>query len=82
MINQIEPATLNRIAVVRLLLPLRILGLVAMTGVQSRNGVELAVEKINASGGINGRPIELVIRDDKCTAEPTGHCSGTEGGIT
>jgi branched-chain amino acid transport system substrate-binding protein len=27
------------------------------------------VEKINASGGIDGRPIELVVRDDKGTAE-------------
>jgi branched-chain amino acid transport system substrate-binding protein len=38
-------------------------------GVQGRDGAELAVEKINASGGINGRPIELIIRDDKGTAE-------------
>jgi branched-chain amino acid transport system substrate-binding protein len=29
----------------------------------------LATERINASGGINGRPIELVIRDDKGTPE-------------
>ena len=36
----------------------------AELGVQERNGVQLAVEKINASGGINGRKIELVIRDD------------------
>lgn len=38
-------------------------------GVQTRNGVLLAVEKINTSGGIDGRPIELVIRDDKGTPE-------------
>jgi len=36
----------------------------AELGVQERNGVQLAVEKTNASGGINGRKIELVIRDD------------------
>lgn len=30
-----------------------------------RNGAVLAVEKINAAGGINGRPVELIIRDDR-----------------
>lgn len=41
----------------------------AELGVQTRNGVLLAVEKINSSGGINGRPIKLIIRDDKGTPE-------------
>lgn len=36
----------------------------AELGVQERNGVQLAVETINASGGIAGRKIELIIRDD------------------
>lgn len=36
----------------------------AELGVQERNGVLLAVEKINAAGGIAGRKIELLIRDD------------------
>lgn len=36
----------------------------AELGVQERNGVQLAVEKINASGGIAGRKVELIIRDD------------------
>ena len=39
-------------------------GTQAELGVQERNGVQLAVEKINATRGINGRKIELVIRDD------------------
>lgn len=29
-----------------------------------RKGMELAVEEINAKGGINGRKVELIIRDD------------------
>jgi len=29
-----------------------------------RKGMELAVEQVNAAGGVNGRKIELVIRDD------------------
>lgn len=36
----------------------------AELGVQERNGVQLAIDKINAAGGINGKPIELIIRDD------------------
>ncbi len=36
----------------------------AELGVQERNGVQLAVETINASGGVAGRKIELIVRDD------------------
>jgi branched-chain amino acid transport system substrate-binding protein len=41
----------------------------AALGVDGRDGALLAVEKINADGGVNGHPIELVIRDDLGTAE-------------
>ncbi len=34
-------------------------------GVEARDGVMLAVDQINAAGGINGRPIQLLIRDEK-----------------
>lgn len=33
--------------------------------VSGRRGVELAVDEINEAGGLNGREIELVIKDDK-----------------
>jgi branched-chain amino acid transport system substrate-binding protein len=33
--------------------------------VAGRNGAVLAVEQVNASGGINGRPVELIIKDDR-----------------
>ncbi|WP_186429506.1 ABC transporter substrate-binding protein [Clostridium sp. BSD9I1] len=36
----------------------------AELGVQERNGVQLAIEKINSSGGIDGRKIQLMTRDD------------------
>ena len=36
----------------------------AELGVQERNGVQLAIEKINESGGISGRKISLIINDD------------------
>jgi branched-chain amino acid transport system substrate-binding protein len=40
-------------------------GRVADLGVGGRNGALLAVEERNAHGGINGRPVTLIIRDDE-----------------
>lgn len=40
-------------------------GRVADLGVGGRNGAQLAVEAFNALGGINGRPVELLTRDDE-----------------
>ena len=34
-------------------------------GIPLRQGIELAVDQINAAGGYLGRPIRLVLRDDK-----------------
>lgn len=34
-------------------------------GVNGRNGLLLAVEEINASGGINGQPVEVLVKDDQ-----------------
>lgn len=44
-------------------------GKVADLGVGGRNGALLAVEQRNAGGGINGRQIELVVRDDEQNPE-------------
>ncbi len=38
-------------------------------GEHIRDGALLAVENINSSGGINGRPLQLLIRDDQNTDE-------------
>lgn len=38
-------------------------------GVQGRNGAQLAIEHINAEGGINGHQLELLSMDDGPTAE-------------
>ena len=35
-------------------------GAVAVYGVDCKNGIELAVEEINAAGGINGKMISLI----------------------
>jgi branched-chain amino acid transport system substrate-binding protein len=34
-------------------------------GIQVRDGMKLAIAEINAAGGVNGRPIQLVERDDR-----------------
>jgi len=44
-------------------------GFAASDGKSARNGAELAVEQINAKGGVNGRKIELVIQDDQAKAD-------------
>ena len=41
----------------------------ATLGVQSRNGALLAVEEINARGGVAGRTLELVVRDNQGSPE-------------
>ena len=38
-------------------------------GESMRNGVRLAVEEVNGIGGIHGRPIELIERDDQANNE-------------
>ncbi len=40
-------------------------GKISDLGIQGRNGATLAVEHINRQGGIHGRPVKLVAKDDK-----------------
>lgn len=42
-------------------------GDVASVGVPSRQAAELAVEEINAAGGVNGHPLKLIVEDGKCS---------------
>lgn len=44
-------------------------GRVADLGVAGRNGVVLAIEQKNAAGGIKGRKLELLVRDDEQHAD-------------
>src|SRR3954469_9194031 len=44
------------------------------TGVGINRGIQLAVQEINAAGGIDGRPIELIVRDTQ--SEPTKAVNG------
>jgi len=51
--------------VIKIGMPTILSGRVAQLGIGSRNGAMWEVEKINAAGGLAGRPIELVVRDSK-----------------
>jgi branched-chain amino acid transport system substrate-binding protein len=46
-------------------------GPVAVYGVEARNGIELAIEEINAAGGIDGKQLVLISEDDEGNPEKT-----------
>lgn len=51
--------------VIRIGMPTILSGRVAILGQSSRDAAQLAVSRFNEAGGINGKTIELVIRDSK-----------------
>jgi branched-chain amino acid transport system substrate-binding protein len=54
-----------------------ITGALASIGGPNANGAQIAIDDLNAKGGILGRPVELVLRDDK-TDPVTTATAGTE----
>jgi branched-chain amino acid transport system substrate-binding protein len=52
-------------------------GELASIGVPDSNGAQIAVDELNAKGGILGRPVELLLRDSK-TDPVTTSTAGTE----
>ena len=44
-------------------------GRTADLGTSGRNGIEMAVEQLNAAGGIRGRRVDLLIKDDQSDAQ-------------
>ena len=44
-------------------------------GQMQKRGATFAVEEINAAGGINGRPVELEVCDDKCDPTEGAMCA-------
>jgi branched-chain amino acid transport system substrate-binding protein len=45
-------------------------GPVPTFGVSTRDGALLAIEEVNAKGGVLGKKIEAVVADSQCTADP------------
>jgi branched-chain amino acid transport system substrate-binding protein len=54
---------------IRLGLALNLSGHGGTAGEYIREGALLAVEEVNAAGGIHGRPLELLVRDDRNTEQ-------------
>lgn len=46
-------------------------GAVAVYGVECKNGIDLAIEEINAAGGINGKNVVLISEDDEGNPDKT-----------
>lgn len=46
-------------------------GGVAVYGVECKNGIELAIEEINAAGGVNGKNLVLISEDDEGNPDKT-----------
>jgi branched-chain amino acid transport system substrate-binding protein len=44
-------------------------GAIALFGVANQNGAQLAVDELNAAGGVLGRPVELIVRDEQARPE-------------
>ena len=44
-------------------------GPMSMYGISSEAGAQIAIEEINAAGGILGRPLKMITRDDKLNPE-------------
>ena len=44
-------------------------GKAADLGIGGRNGAQLAIDAFNAAGGLNGRPINLILKDDESSGE-------------
>ncbi|MBU1234485.1 MAG: ABC transporter substrate-binding protein [Proteobacteria bacterium] len=54
---------------IKLGLSINLSGLGGEAGEQIRDGALLAVDAVNSQGGINGRPLELLVRDDENSDE-------------
>lgn len=52
-------------------------GSAAVYGIATMNGSQIAVDEINAAGGINGMTVELNFQDDECDAEKSVNAYNT-----
>ncbi len=49
----------------------------ASYGVSTKNGAEIAVEEINAAGGVEGKQLELLFEDDECDEQKSVNAYST-----
>lgn len=63
------PATAPEGEPIRLGMATTLSGAIALFGEANRDGAQLAVDELNAAGGVLGRPVELIVRDDQAAPE-------------
>ncbi len=49
----------------------------ASYGISTKNGAQIAVDEINAAGGVNGMQFELIFEDDECDEEKSVNAYNT-----
>lgn len=57
--------TTAKTGTIRIGMPTILSGPIALLGTSQQNAAQMEVERINATGGLAGRPIELIVRDSK-----------------
>ncbi|MDR7484372.1 MAG: ABC transporter substrate-binding protein [Armatimonadota bacterium] len=62
------PPALGQVPTIKIGFFAPLTGPAAPDGTSSRNGAQMAVDEINAAGGVLGRPLELVVYDDRLQA--------------
>ena len=70
-INRIRDSKPNHIEVIKIGALLSLTGDNAQQGNLAKNGILIAVEKVNKEGGINGKKVELIIEDTHTDASGT-----------
>jgi len=45
-------------------------GSASSIGLNAQSAVEIAADEINSAGGINGRPLQVIYEDGKCSGAP------------
>jgi branched-chain amino acid transport system substrate-binding protein len=63
----VEPTETPKGEPIKIGCPLVLTGTYAYYGVEMGQGIEIAVDEINAKGGVLGRPVEVIIRDTELT---------------
>lgn len=56
----------------------------ASYGISTQNGAQIAVDEINAAGGVNGKQLELLFEDDECNEQKSVNAYNTlmDKGVT
>jgi branched-chain amino acid transport system substrate-binding protein len=63
----VEPTETRKGEALKIAVPLPLTGTYAYYGVEMQQGIEIAVDELNANGGVLDRPVEVIVRDTEIT---------------